>query len=340
VKDLDDRLNELLSIPTTPAAFALGVSPETVAHPGTVRDVVAAVTTHFGTDGSLKPGLAVEGAPFRPLFARYDIDEWMKNATWPMQVLDSVRISFATSTDPAAPAGATAATLASAGLRVSLWDQRDYRHQPAFVKGVREALRACFPGEGSAKPGEGGRNFTSVPVTDSCERNLGDTLDKLAKTLTRGHRLELAGVVTIAQGQPATAVDWRASRLWLAYDWGFGAGTLGAAADAQFRNNTDGRRVTDLTVGLRALIGGESVKWSVGGLYGRVGQTPDQTDNVLRYGSALSLKVMSYGVVEAGIQGNHDFATHADGALLLVSLSAANGETVFSRAYSAGAGLP
>jgi hypothetical protein len=333
-KELDERLDNLLAIPEIPAAFALGVSTETVAHPGTLRDAVAAVTAHLGTDGSLEPGLAVEGAPLRPLFLKYDVDEW-KEKPWWWQPIDSLRLSLATASDPAAAAGTNAPTLASAGFRVSIIDQRDYRNNSTFVRQVRTALTSCFPGGGKAKPGDGGKNPSRVVVAGPCEADLTKTLDDLSKTLKNGHRLELDAAVTFAQSQPATSVDWRSARLWAAWDWAFGAGTVGAALDAQLRDPGGGAsRVSDATVGIRAALGQEAVSWSVSALLGEIGQTPDDHNPVFRYGSALSLKVARYGVARAGLQGSHDFDNGVDSAILSVSLAAANGETIFSRAYT------
>jgi len=324
-----------MAIPEIPAAFALGISVDTVAHPGTVRDAVAALTAHIGSDGEVKPGLAVEAAPFRPLFEKYDVDEWSSSTQW-MRIADSLRLSLATSTDPNAPAGTTSPTLAAAGLRVAIIDQRDYRYNATFIKWVRTALAACGPGPGQMKPGEGGAAYSTGTLQKDCADKLGVVLKDLDKTLTSGHRLELDAALTFAQGQPATDVSWRSAHFWLAYDYGFGSGTVGGAGDVLLHDDDAGNQVTDYSVGARLSIGQPKVSWSASALLGSSARTSAQRDVLFRYGLALAVKMTSYGIIKAGIQGSHDFDSHADGAILFVNLSAATGDSIFQEAVAHG----
>ncbi len=101
LRALNETLDDLLSIPETPAAFAIGTTGEAVARPGTLRDAALEVVSLYDADGDLKPGFSGEFAPFRILNEDATVDEWLKNANLGRHILDSVRLSLATAKDPA-----------------------------------------------------------------------------------------------------------------------------------------------------------------------------------------------------------------------------------------------
>jgi hypothetical protein len=332
-KDLDDALNELLTIPETPAAFALGVSSEAVAHPGTLRDAAAHVVAYVGPGGSVKPGFAAEIAPFRPLFVEYDIDQWVTRANVVAHLLDGFRVSLATAADPSAAAGADAPTLIAAGARLSIVDDRDYRNQPAFVSGVRDALKKCFPEGGAVKPGEGGSHFQSVPIASECDASLDKSLDALKTLLQTGHRLEIASALTVVQSNPPFSADWRGTRVWLAYDYAFGVGSAGAALEADWLPDRQKRQTLSESAGARVALGKGISSWSASAVYDRRATTPDDSDDVVKYGMSLAVKIGTLAIVRAGVQGTHAFGDKTNSALFLLSVATANDEALFSKVF-------
>jgi hypothetical protein len=170
LKTLNTSIDELLAIPQTPAAFAVGATGEAVARPGTLRDATLQLASLYDSNGNLKPGFNAEFAPFRVLFEDQTLAEWQKNANAGNRLLDSVRLSLATAKEPTA-ATTDAPTLVSFGLRLSILDDRDYRRNPDFVKAVAAALQTCFPSQ--VKPDGGGifagKGFTQIDASDACK---------------------------------------------------------------------------------------------------------------------------------------------------------------------------
>jgi len=333
-KALDDALDALLAIPETPAAFALGVSPETVAHPGTPRDAVAQVVAYVAPGGSVKPGLATEVAPFRPLFAKYTVDQWKakQDVSWYEYLLDGFRLSLATAADPTAPAS-SAPTLIAAGARLSIVDQRDYRRNDAYVAAVRDALTKCFPDQ--VTPGQGGTSFQAVQIAGDCRLDLDKALEQAKKLLTSGFRLEVAAAIVTAQTQPPFQADWRSTQIWAAADYAFSIGTVGLAGAADWHDDVLNERVSSQSLGARINLGTSRGSWTASALYGRFGQTTTDKHSDIKYGTTLDGKIASYVVLRAGLQGIRDLDAHTNSLLFLVSLATANGDPVFSRVFGA-----
>jgi len=166
---LNDSIDNLLAIPQTPAAFAVGATGEAVARPGTLRDATLQLATLYDANGDLKPGFNGEFAPFRVLFQDQTLADWQKNANAANRLLDSVRLSLATARDSAAT-GTEAPTLVSLGLRLSFLDDRDYRRNGAFIKAVKNALITCFPDQVTPSGGgiDEGPGYSQIDGSSAC----------------------------------------------------------------------------------------------------------------------------------------------------------------------------
>lgn len=330
-KQLDDEITSLLAIPEAPAAFALGISTETVAHPGDLRDAAAQLTTLLGPGGKILPGVAVEVAPFRSLYEHRTLEEWQAHATWQDHLLDGFRLSIATASDPSARGVTDAPPLLSGGARLSLLDDRDYRHRPEFISGTRAALARCFPAR--VTPGKGGSDFSSVVLPDC--KDLPATLQALQqKYLSTGHRLELAGAVVAADRGVTSGADWRATRLWVTYEYAFGAPALGAAADVTWRDDASGEKVRDLHLGGRLSVTTGAETWSVAAAYARVAAGTEVAHDAANFGATLGFKVGGWGVVRSGLQGTRDVDAKQTDLTAIVTVAAATGETLFTKSVS------
>jgi hypothetical protein len=83
------------AIGAVPAFAALGLSPETVTHPSTPRDLAAALLNGVDPNGVVQHGIAIETAPFRMLPMRTDIDAYRASAL--TRLLYNFSLSGATS---------------------------------------------------------------------------------------------------------------------------------------------------------------------------------------------------------------------------------------------------
>lgn len=136
-KSLQEDLSNALAMPQVPASALLAATPEQVSRPASFSDFGASVSQFVGPDGELKTGLAVEIAPWR----MYDtakgkpIDEFKPADQHPLLYRD-LRISLA-SASYQADASEDAQPAMGVGFRLTLVDQRDYRHNPKIARKIR-----------------------------------------------------------------------------------------------------------------------------------------------------------------------------------------------------------
>jgi hypothetical protein len=115
-------LNLDRSIPESPAFTALGISPETVTRPASVREFGTALLNGVDKSGKLQSGLAIDFAPYRILAG--------SQTTWPeykhnllTRILYNTQLSLGTTK---ATTDDKALRLAG-GLNITLWDNGDPR---------------------------------------------------------------------------------------------------------------------------------------------------------------------------------------------------------------------
>lgn len=129
------------AVPESPAFTFLGVSPNLVSRPASVRDLGVALLTGINADGAAQQGFALDVTPWIfvpgldiPL-ADYRASVWKRG-------LANLQLSFGT----VATAGEPSATDAALGLRTTLFDGTDGMQNEAFTGPVAAGLRRCVAG--------------------------------------------------------------------------------------------------------------------------------------------------------------------------------------------------
>jgi hypothetical protein len=117
-----------MSVPPSPAFAMLGLTPETVLRPGTVRALAASVLNGVDPNGTLQSGVAIDVAPYFAAQGRHiTLQEYLDSGL--VRFLSRLQLSAATA--KAADAGDDAVRLAG-GIRLTFWDRGDYRQNQEF----------------------------------------------------------------------------------------------------------------------------------------------------------------------------------------------------------------
>lgn len=313
--ELDDRVNELMTVPETPASAMLDVGSDAIARPAEVREAAAHLLSAFTVDGRIRPGVAIELAPVR-LLRR---DAYARRA-WPgaheaaassygERLGESLRLSVATAMDVTG-AEESQDTLVAFGLRVSLIDTMDYRYNTAAIGRVRTLLASAFPRQVTPGGGDDPHAFTSVDPAE-LDAELDRALAEAYDAMRVGHRLELAFAGVLSAGALADAADeveLRSLRAWLAYEWGAARSfSLDLALqyewlrepDVETEDSIEGHRAR---LGLRANVEGTNARWHVvlsGGLRHVPDAEDDETTGGVEFGTSGEITV-SEGVLIGG----------------------------------------
>lgn len=116
-----------LSVPSSPAFAVLGVTPDSVQRPGTIRDFVGSIAHGLGTDGKPLNGVAIDISPVSVFFrdrirggTSYASRSGDDFENWPLHVAARTTVSFGTTS-----ADANGATRSAFGLRMGLLDYGD-----------------------------------------------------------------------------------------------------------------------------------------------------------------------------------------------------------------------
>jgi chemotaxis protein histidine kinase CheA len=157
-----------------------------------------------------------------------------------------------------------------------------------------------------------------------------DTLQKLdEKYLSEGSRLEFAASgISADDGAAANSAEWRQSRFWLTYEYGFGALSLAFAADATYdhvsASGTAGRFGSRLDFHNRAV----SAHMAAGVL------VRNEAEEGFEFSSAFDIKLGTLGVLRTGLQGVTRLDDGATDLIALVAVTTASGEDVFTKVAS------
>lgn len=120
-KKLADYAKVELSVPSSPAFAILGITPDKVQRPGSIRDFVASIARGVGEDGKPVNGLALDISPASVFFREHVRGgETYSRDTW-RQILARTTLSFASTTTEQE----TGASRLAWGIRVGLIDQAD-----------------------------------------------------------------------------------------------------------------------------------------------------------------------------------------------------------------------
>jgi hypothetical protein len=321
-----------LTIPDSPAAFALGVASTPVARPGTIREASAAVGALVGPGGELVPGVSAEVAPVRLASRPRTVDEWSETSV-PLRVLDSIRISVASAEDPAAAAEPEAAALAAVGFRVG-YHANDYRWNEALRTAVRKTLVECGPRGGHVPPGPGDdiRSFSSLNV--SCDPAAVDAalLKLYDDSQNEGWRLEVAATAVVAAATvlPGAASDWRSSRAWVSFEYAFRRYAFGGAVDGSVRDQAppdSDDKVGDVRLGGFMEIRNDDVQWNVAAGYVASNLASDAVDSerLLQVGTSLALELNAWMATNLGLQALCGFQDGSECDVVVVTSLAVAG---------------
>ena len=323
-KRLDDTLSELASVPETPAAFALGISAETVAHPTTIREAVAEIKTLFGPDGELVPGAALEIAPFYRLASAGTYQQWRDQVWRPL--IGGLRLSLATASDPDALEGTDAPVLLAVGARIG-FDGTDPRYgDQETIDAIKDALIACAPKRVPLTPG-GPVVVQSEPCDYDAKEN--EIVEKLT-----GFRAELAGVLvyenTTTADQDADLRGWQA---WLAADYKVTAWlSLGLGADSARKKVADQTERRN-RVGARFAASNEAYALSLSGAYAR---DSEAETNWFDLGGTVSAQLGSTVALKLGAQAAQNLDEDESRLTVVVALGTATDDPVFSKYLNGG----
>ncbi len=323
---IDATLDDLLEVPETPAAFTLGLSPDVVARPSSLKEVAGALKTIIGADGKLVPGAAIEVAPFYRLVTRdATAEDWVKDVYRPL--LGGFRLSLATASDPRASDSGNAPTLVALGARLGI-DTTDIRYHANAVTELRRTLASCAPAQ--TLPGGAEGQVTHLELQPNCE------FEKREKSLTSelsGIRAELAGTATFVDRREGDAqAELRAWRGWVAVEGrtsaNFGAGL---AADYELVRQP-GPDLHNVRGGARLNLDTTVVDASLGAAYVRRSRAEDG-DNWLELGGSASAKLSSLGLLTVGVQLSRSLEDDRRDLIALVALSTASGEPLVSKYF-------
>lgn len=134
-----DTSNIDLSVPESPAATVLGVTPNTIVRPGTPREFATSLLNGLDQNGNLQTGLAIDTAPFM-LFNGMNVTLQDYNSSYMTRLLS--RSQFSLAATKGASADDTSARLAL-GFNLTLLDKGDARvYHPE--RGVDGDVLTCF----------------------------------------------------------------------------------------------------------------------------------------------------------------------------------------------------
>jgi hypothetical protein len=243
------------AVPESPAFTFLGVSPNLVSRPASVRDLGAALLTGVNGDGAAQQGFALDVTPWIfipgldiPL-ADYGASVWKRG-------LANLQLSFGT----VATAGEPSSTDAALGLRTTLFDGTDGMQQEAFTGPVAAGLRGCASG---VRPGLSEEE--AEQAIQLCADSVMATAWEDWEAYSREHWN--ASFFAVGIGMGGQAPDSRPGRArysglkgWLVGGFGVGAAAqlLGqlTVSDRPERSGAPGAR--ELTFGGRVLFGSAS----------------------------------------------------------------------------------
>ena len=325
-KRIDKTLDDLLEVPETPAAFALGLSADVVARPSSLKEVAGALKTVVGSNGKLLPGAALELAPFYRLVTR-DVTAEKWATEWYRPLLSGFRLSLATAADPRATDPDNAPTLVALGARLGI-DTTDIRFHREAVEALRQELIKCAPAPTlpSGKEGE----VTHLELTPACE------FEKKEEALTSnlsGIRAELASTLTFADRQVTdTDAELRAVRAWGAFE-GRTSATFGAGIAGDYELiRQPGPNIHNLRGGARVNLDTTAVDGSFGIAYVRRTQA-DKGENWFDVGGSVSAKVSSLGSLSIGVQMARSLDDNRRDLIALLAITSASGESLVSKYF-------
>jgi hypothetical protein len=219
-----DTSNIDLSVPESPAATVLGVTPNTIVRPGTPREFATSLLNGLDQNGNLQTGLALDTAPFM-LFNGANVTLQDYNSGYLTRLLSRTQFSLAAT--KGASADDTSARLAL-GFNLTLLDKGDARvYHPD--RGPEGDVLTCFkanikpPREpSSANPSQAERDQIKAdtkaindPVADNCR-----------ETVRKANWNRTSWIVAyapswISENGKTSDFRWNGGAFWTSFAYGF-----------------------------------------------------------------------------------------------------------------------
>jgi hypothetical protein len=297
-------LNLDRSIPESPAFTALGISPETVTRPASVREFGTALLNGVDKSGKLQSGLAIDFAPYQILAG--------SQTTWPeykhnllTRILYNTQLSLGTTK---ATTDDKALRLAG-GLNITLWDNGD----PRLNDKIADLYRNDFvthpppsinPFQTDAEVHAAMDAYMESSAAD--EKQLQAQLAQIRKqTWAKSSWTVAAAPTWITPDGNAQNLKWDGVTVWSAFAYGFeGNGALENKAqlivNARYRNyemtpeplapKTFFRQDT-LTIGGRLRFGSPDFNASIEGAFIQTWSDAHGSNSAYRLGANLERKI-------------------------------------------------
>lgn len=324
------QIDDLLEVPETPAAFALGLSADVVARPTTLREATGSIKTIIGADGKLIPGAAIEVAPLYATFTRdKTVEQW--KADWFQTFLSSFRISVATASDPKAADPDNAPTLLAVGARLG-YDGTDPRYHAHAVEKLEEGLAKCAADRETNLFKDTNEGEAASVMKPECA--FGKLEEEVVSSLS-GLRFELAGTTIYADRAGATDAEtnYRGWQGWLASEYRF-SGDTGVGLGVDYRLDVvPGPNPNAFRAGARFNRESDLFTVSLAGAYAtRTASTDDtERDNWLDVGATLAAKINDTAALSLGAQWQKNIDRDQSDLIILLAITNSAGEPVFER---------
>lgn len=305
--DLQNRLKDLnidRSIPESPAFTALGISPETVTRPASVREFGTALLNGVDKNGKLQSGVAIDVAPYQILAgADTTWSEYKSNAL--TRIFYNAQLSIGT-----AKATTDDETLRLAfGLNMTLWDRGDPRLNDDIAQLYQENFLAHPqpPINPFATPDQiqAAMNAYSQSLAAD-EKELQTRLATIRKnSWAKSSWIVAAAPVWISPDGDAGELEWDGATVWSSFAYGF-EGMQALENKAQFIVNARYRnyemvaepenaklffRQDTLTVGARLRFGSPDFNASFEGAYIWTSSDLHGSDSAYRIGGNIERKI-------------------------------------------------
>jgi hypothetical protein len=131
-----------LAVPSSPAFAVLGLTPDTVLRPSSVRALATSVLNGVDPSGTLQSGVAIDVAPyFVAQGRRITLEQYLKSPV--VRFLSRLQLSAATAK---AAGDDDDAVRLGFGIRATFWDRGDYRQNVEFRTELTNARRQVVTG--------------------------------------------------------------------------------------------------------------------------------------------------------------------------------------------------
>jgi hypothetical protein len=219
-----DTSNIDLSVPESPAATVLNVTPNTIVRPGTPREFATSLLSGLDQNGNLQTGLAIDTAPFM-LFNGANVTLQDYNSNYLTRLLSRTQFSLAAT--KGASADDTSARLAL-GFNLTLLDKGDARvYHPQ--RGADGDVLSCFKAsiQPPAAPSVPNPTQAEIDQINAAAKAINDGVaDKCRETVRKANWNRTSWIVAyapswISENGKSSDFRWNGGAFWTSFAYGF-----------------------------------------------------------------------------------------------------------------------